>query len=1222
MPSKNLTKFLSFVVCLLFAFSLKGFGQVTDFFPKTINTGSVLTITGSGFGSTRGSSYLAFPRELTFDQSSVLPLGGDYLLWTDTQIQVRVPTRVATGTPFLAINGTQFYALSTLTVANAVAITSFSPTSIAAGTQSLLTINGTGFGSSPGTVHTRWSGQNSTNSWIGSTSLVSWADTRIVVRVNESAGSGQIAVLINGNMVHSAASLTVKYAVFGSPSSVPLILANTNGAGGYTFRMENNFAANADANSTFSRAFNAWRSATGVNWQMGANTSVNTEATDNINVIKFGGPADIIVGTLAYTAIHFRACTSGELELVDIDMTFNTAYNWNFSSGPPAPNQYDFETVALHELGHAHGLVHVNNVGDPMYHTTAPGTMRRSLTSEAIEGANFMLTNSAAASARSCTGVITTPPPTIASFSPTTAASGDLVTITGTNLLGTTDVYFGATRATSFTIVSSTVVTARVATGSSGNITLFTSGGNAILPGFIYQAKLSQNLSTNPLPAKTFGDIDFDPGVTSSSGLPVTYSSNNLNVATIVNNMIHIVGAGSALITASQAGNATYNSTSLNLNFVVNKANQNISFTTLSAKLITDPDFDLAAVASSGLAVSYANSNPTVATITNGIVHILTAGTTMITAVQNGDGNFNAAPSIAQELKVNNLPQILLFPEIAIKKVNDSDFDPGATVNSGLPITYTSSNLNVATIVNNKIRIIGAGSAIITASQPGNLTYASASAQAVLIVNKLTQTLTFPNVGAKDVTAADFDAGASVTSGLPITYTSSNLSVATIVNNKIHIVGAGTTLITASQVGDGTYAAAVSATVTLTINKLTQTINFPAIAIKTYNDADFDLNATASSALTLAYSSSNTNVATIVNNKVHIVGAGTAIITATQAGNATYDATSSSANLTVNKLQQTITFPQIALKNHTDTDFDLGATSSSGLTVSYSSSNTAVATIVGGKLHIVAGGAAVITASQAGNANINAAPDVVQNLDVVFAIPVSNFTIKSTEETCKTSNNGAINITATQILSYTATVTVNGTPKTYPFNSVLAITNLEADTYTVCITVAGQPTYKQCFEVVIKEPKDLAVYSSIKDNGNSVLLKLEGGERYTIELNGELLTTTNQEITLPLAKGNNIVKIASNKTCQGIITKTFLTSSSILLYPNPVKNKLTINTGSSEPNVVKVEIHALDGRLVQNTIHKAEYGQVSVDVSKLNKGLYVLTLSIGNSKTVHKVIKD
>ena len=87
--------------------------------------------------------------------------------------------------------------------------------------------------------------------------------------------------------------------------------------------------------------------------------------------------------------------------------------------------------------------------------------------------------------------------------------------------------------------------------------------GTAYLPDSSYLdpltfiLKLSQEITFDSLPEKNTGDADFDPGAISSQGLEVYYSSDNNNVATIVNGMIHIVGAGTALITASQAGNDT-----------------------------------------------------------------------------------------------------------------------------------------------------------------------------------------------------------------------------------------------------------------------------------------------------------------------------------------------------------------------------------------------------------------------------------------------------------------------------------------------------------------------------------------------------------------------------------------------------------------------------------------------------------------------------------------
>ncbi|WP_295795539.1 gliding motility-associated C-terminal domain-containing protein [Mucilaginibacter sp.] len=59
------------------------------------------------------------------------------------------------------------------------------------------------------------------------------------------------------------------------------------------------------------------------------------------------------------------------------------------------------------------------------------------------------------------------------------------------------------------------------------------------------------------------------------------------------------------------------------------------------------------------------------------------------------------------------------------------------------------------------------------------------------------QTITFAPIPDKTVCDVDFDPGA--TSSTPIIYSSSDLSVATIVSGKIHIVGAGTTTITADD---------------------------------------------------------------------------------------------------------------------------------------------------------------------------------------------------------------------------------------------------------------------------------------------------------------------------------------------------------------------------------------------------------------------------------------
>jgi gliding motility-associated-like protein len=69
----------------------------------------------------------------------------------------------------------------------------------------------------------------------------------------------------------------------------------------------------------------------------------------------------------------------------------------------------------------------------------------------------------------------------------------------------------------------------------------------------------SETITFNALPTKTYGNADFAPGATSTNGsVTITYASDNTAVATIVSGNIHIVGQGTAHITASQVGDATH----------------------------------------------------------------------------------------------------------------------------------------------------------------------------------------------------------------------------------------------------------------------------------------------------------------------------------------------------------------------------------------------------------------------------------------------------------------------------------------------------------------------------------------------------------------------------------------------------------------------------------------------------------------------------------------
>jgi hypothetical protein len=113
-------------------------------------------------------------------------------------------------------------------------------------------------------------------------------------------------------------------------------------------------------------------------------------------------------------------------------------------------------------------------------------------------------------------------------------------------------------------------------------------------------------------------------------------------------------GTGTCSITATKAGDINYNVSAVSAaaNVTINKANQTITFDPLPGKVIGDGDFAPGAITSSELALSYMSSNTSVATIVSGNIHIVGTGTSIITASQPGDSNFNAAASVPQTLTV------------------------------------------------------------------------------------------------------------------------------------------------------------------------------------------------------------------------------------------------------------------------------------------------------------------------------------------------------------------------------------------------------------------------------------------------------------------------------------------------------------------------------------------------------------------------------------------
>jgi hypothetical protein len=102
------------------------------------------------------------------------------------------------------------------------------------------------------------------------------------------------------------------------------------------------------------------------------------------------------------------------------------------------------------------------------------------------------------------------------------------------------------------------------------------------------------------------------------------------------------------------------------------------------------------------------------------------------------------------------------------------------------------------------------------------------------------------------------------------------------------------------------------------------------------------------------------------------------------------------ADVPIEPASQTITFGALPTKTYGNTPFALTATATSGLTVSYVSSDPTVASISGATVTIWKAGSTTITASQAGDASYSAATPVAQLLTVNNAATTTTLSTSGT----------------------------------------------------------------------------------------------------------------------------------------------------------------------------------------------------------------------------------
>jgi hypothetical protein len=445
-------------------------------------------------------------------------------------------------------------------------------------------------------------------------------------------------------------------------------------------------------------------------------------------------------------------------------------------------------------------------------------------------------------------------------------------------------------------------------------------------------------------------------GALSSSGTPGVCTYNGAQVT--------IIGVGTCTITANQVADANYVAGNNSLSFTVNQATPTIIFTpaAIGTKNLSSPPITLTASSNSSGAFTYSGTSG-VCTYDGTQVTITGVGTCTVTANQAADANYLAGSKSLSFTVDKDAPVITFSPT----SINTQTYGAGpialtVSSNSSGAFTYAGTS-GVCTYSGTQVTITGAGNCIVYANQAADATHSAATAPLSFTVDKASATTTLANQSYTYNGAPRPAAYTTTPSPLAVsvTYNGSGTPPTNAGTYAVHIVSA-----------DPNYTITSGADATLTITPASATTNL-ANQSYTYDGAPKPAAFTTTPsplAVSVTYNGSGTTPTNAGTYAVHIASA-----------DPNYTITSGTdATLTIAQASQTITFPALPTKTYGDPTFAVSAAATSRLSLNFSA--TGNCTIDRNNVTITGAGTCTITASQPGDANWAAAPDVSQTFTI------------------------------------------------------------------------------------------------------------------------------------------------------------------------------------------------------------------------------------------------
>lgn len=254
---------------------------------------------------------------------------------------------------------------------------------------SLMTIDGTDFGSTKGTIQV----QNADAIGLitlDSTDILRWGNNQILVKMPSDLltakgkpGSGDFYVSnICGTTIFD--NLQINYNILSDDTGSEKLRPNVvmlNDTTSYIFRCDTSVSHNPKAYACVKKAIREWNCYTGVHWRVEADSTLAASKKDGISNIYFADPSIysdsgvVMETTSQYLTTSCFDGTDSVTFISEADISLNNSIAWSYDTTgtETSPDSNYFYDDILHELGHAHQLGHINDTASLMYWNTVPG---------------------------------------------------------------------------------------------------------------------------------------------------------------------------------------------------------------------------------------------------------------------------------------------------------------------------------------------------------------------------------------------------------------------------------------------------------------------------------------------------------------------------------------------------------------------------------------------------------------------------------------------------------------------------------------------------------------------------------------------------------------------------------------------------------------------------------------------------------------------------------